>query len=633
MLNRVVATNFGLYKELDLDLKKRGLVWVSGENRDSRAASSNGSGKSTISKAITWGLYGKVIDPSARNDEIGDNVIHQGAKTAEVIVYLANDWSISRTRSKGKPGLHIYDELGSEWHGGDIQAKIIEMVGLDFDGFKNTCLFGQNDATRFASPELSDQQRKSMLHRLLRTEVLGVCVEKAKLLASERKKQLYVLESNIKSFDSKIEATNVLSITDKLVAWEAERSARADEARTQVEELKRMSKLALSSASEVPGLKEAQARLQVELDRLRAAGSDELLSKMEKIQRKHRDNFHELHNKIKLCRKDIAHCDEQLGSLEGDACEVCGSDLTDGAPKEKIEKLSKTIEESKAQIAGYLELIAVEEKKLEVLKTRIHNENERCRKIIELDRDIDEIQAAISKTDDAVADAKAHAASAKDHAKWYFKIKEEKNPWEPELSEARKRVKAWKKEKAVEEAAHRVAKEELDFASFWVKGFGAQGLQSFVLDEPMPYLTERANKYLETLSDGDIEVEFKTQRALKSGGGALKEELQINWTIEGVANKTPSGGQQRKIEIATDFAFMDLAETREGASLDLFIADEILDDLDSEGQDRVLQLLQDLRKRRGTIIVISHSATISELFEHSITVVKEGGVARIEEET
>jgi DNA repair exonuclease SbcCD ATPase subunit len=174
------------------------------------------------------------------------------------------------------------------------------------------------------------------------------------------------------------------------------------------------------------------------------------------------------------------------------------------------------------------------------------------------------------------------------------------------------------------------AASEAAMADFWVRGFGPQGLPSFILDSVMPYLTERANHYLETLADGDILMEFTTQRELKSDKGALRDEIAINWTIEGIAGYPPSGGQQRKMEVATDLALMDLAEAREGSGLSLFMADEILDGLDAEGTERVMSLLQDLRARRSTVFVISHASSMHELFERQFTVVKEDGVSRLE---
>ena len=53
--------------------------------------------------------------------------------------------------------------------------------------------------------------------------------------------------------------------------------------------------------------------------------------------------------------------------------------------------------------------------------------------------------------------------------------------------------------------------------------------------------------------------------AKKSAKGEMRDEIDISWVIEGVPDKEPSGGQQRKIEVATDLALMDLVGMREKA--------------------------------------------------------------------
>jgi DNA repair exonuclease SbcCD ATPase subunit len=169
------------------------------------------------------------------------------------------------------------------------------------------------------------------------------------------------------------------------------------------------------------------------------------------------------------------------------------------------------------------------------------------------------------------------------------------------------------------------------YTQFWVRGYSPQGLPSFVLDAVMPFLTDRTNEYLETLADGDITMSVSTQRELKSQKGEVRDEINIEWTIEGNEGVSKSGGQRTRMNLAMDIALMDLAATREGIQLDLMMIDEALDGLDKEGTARVLKLLQKLRKRRGSIFVISHSDDMSEMFEHGLVVVREGGESRVED--
>jgi len=197
------------------------------------------------------------------------------------------------------------------------------------------------------------------------------------------------------------------------------------------------------------------------------------------------------------------------------------------------------------------------------------------------------------------------------------------------LKKARKKAAGFRKQIKQFESDKRSVQGSLSYVEFWERGFSNQGLPSYILDSVMPFVEKRANVYLRVLADGDIKLGFSTQRELKSRD-EKKDEIEITWEIEGKKNYPPSGGQQKKIEIATDLALMDLVATKEGEHVDLLALDEVLDGLDSEGCRRVLNLLRKLRKHRGSIFVVSHSSDVVEVFEKSIAVVKSGGVSIME---
>jgi len=197
----VEATDFGPFKHIMLPLQNQGLVWVGGENRDTKAADSNGAGKTSLLKAVTWCLYGDTID-----GERGDKVIHKGAKRAKVVTLLDGDWKVDRQRAKGSPKLQLIQPDGKAWQGSkeDIQAKVIEMVGVDFKAFKNTVLYGQNDSARFANPKTRDGERKDMLHRIMRTEVLKQCHDEIKVQAKVVKDELKELATEIETLEARV---------------------------------------------------------------------------------------------------------------------------------------------------------------------------------------------------------------------------------------------------------------------------------------------------------------------------------------------------------------------------------------------------------------------------------------------
>jgi len=222
------------------------------------------------------------------------------------------------------------------------------------------------------------------------------------------------------------------------------------------------------------------------------------------------------------------------------------------------------------------------------------------------------------------------ARQAREKAAEARTLKDAPNPYLIDLEAATEKVRKLKRARKKASGAMRTLTEDLAHLEFWARGFGPTGLPSFALDTVMPFLTERANHYLKTLSDGDITINFSTQRELKSTAGELRDEIGITWFIEGIENYPPSGGQWKKMEVATNFALMDLVATREGSHVNILCLDECLDGMDREGRQRVVDLLHKLRSERESIFVISHDSDLSEVFERTLTVIKEDGVSRLE---
>jgi DNA repair exonuclease SbcCD ATPase subunit len=222
---------------------------------------------------------------------------------------------------------------------------------------------------------------------------------------------------------------------------------------------------------------------------------------------------------------------------------------------------------------------------------------------------------------------KTISQSKKDEAE---KLKKKKNPYVEALESAKNKIKKLKRIRKAKKEEISDLRKQLSSLEFWVKGFGPTGIPSFALDSIMPFITKRANYYLKQLSDGDISINFSTQRELKSSSGEFRDEIGITWMIEGIENYPPSGGQWKKMEIATNFALMDLVTTREGSHVNILCLDECLDGLDQEGRQRVVSMLHRLRKRKESIFVISHHVDMAEIFERSVMAIKEDGVSRLE---
>lgn len=622
----VVGTDVTSFKRVELALNDLGLVWIGGVNKDTEAAASNGSGKSNLFKVISWTLYGETVD-----EEDGDKIIRRGAKCARGVMEMSDGevaWRIERERRKGAPRLKLF-RGGVAQEGGrvELQQRINALLGLDFQAFRNTALYGQRDLKRFVEPDVTDAERKDVLQRILRTSIYGTAHEWIKEQNLELKRRQAALAADIATHQARVDENDVDTLEAEATAWDEDRAERLAVAR---ENARALTAEARALSVDLPDIEGIDARVASLRSRratvARAAEGIEALDK--EVSRLHTALI-KSEVDARTAERDAQSLDERLTALEGEsACPTCSSSLHEGEAHDYIAQMRVDFESKTDAWHVATEAASTARKAL----TDAQAKRDAARRA---ERQLRGIDDEIASTLDELNEARAHdhrvsnaVAAAHEAVGEVRAIIAESNPHTARLESARERV-------AELSALIETAQAELDDVTrhrahyeFWLRGFGPTGLPSFALDKWMPYLTERANHYLEVLADGDITMTFATQRELK--GGATRDEISIRWSVEGVEDYPPSGGQFKKMSVATDFALMDLACSREGASINLLCLDECLDGLDVEGRQRVLQLLHSLRSRRGTILVVSHETDVAEVFEKALTVTKEDGVSVLE---
>lgn len=141
-----------------------------------------GSGKSSILDAMTFALYGA----SSRTDErlkVEDFVDKNGHVRLE-FYQGGSRFEVVRGRKAGRSYLALNQNLKSI--GGsttEIQREIINIVGLDYIGFRNSTFIRQDEMKAIGSE--TGAQRLDIFQRLFRLEVF----EKAQKIADERLKE------------------------------------------------------------------------------------------------------------------------------------------------------------------------------------------------------------------------------------------------------------------------------------------------------------------------------------------------------------------------------------------------------------------------------------------------------------
>ena len=208
-LLRLKAKNLFCLGEVELDLKDRGLLLITGHSIDEGGG--NGSGKSSLAnKAILWTLFGTTAG-GLRADGVKNRHIKKKGCFGE-ISFEGTDGKRYRVKRERPAKLSLYQgntDLSTR-KASETQTLIDSLLGIDFKAFVQTAFFGQGRAMSYASLPPKDQ--KAVLEQSLPMDQVDIWAsyanaklkevsltgEKAKAKVLEAQMGLNVLNANKK---------------------------------------------------------------------------------------------------------------------------------------------------------------------------------------------------------------------------------------------------------------------------------------------------------------------------------------------------------------------------------------------------------------------------------------------------
>jgi exonuclease SbcC len=251
-------TGFLSYKQpVEVDFSSFELACISG---------ANGAGKSSLLDAITWVLFGQ-----ARKRD--DSVIHTHpeVKAAEVVFtfqYEDQIYRVQRTLPRGKSSMLEFQIQAAAEPGGEViwrslsehsvretQARILQILRLDYDTFINAAFFLQGKADQFA--QQPSGKRKEILGNILGLELWETYRERA----NERRK---AVERDQASKDGQIQEIE-LELSEESV-----RKSRLKELESQLEGLTASRKMQESTLEKMKQLATSLKQQRILVDTLEA---------------------------------------------------------------------------------------------------------------------------------------------------------------------------------------------------------------------------------------------------------------------------------------------------------------------------------------------------------------------------
>lgn len=206
-LNLAVQSFARFTEPFTLDLDRRGLVLVEGENRDSGDAfDSNGAGKSMIFEALTWALTGKMARYG--DERIGGDEVCYGQHDALVGTtfetsrgtFLARRW---RGRT-GSPILELSTQQNGEWvaladrgvNAALATDDLASLLGFDYRTLRNA-IFLQGTGFDVAGSTFAKQIK--LLESVLRfddfTRATKIAADRAKAYESTAREHMLQLDT------------------------------------------------------------------------------------------------------------------------------------------------------------------------------------------------------------------------------------------------------------------------------------------------------------------------------------------------------------------------------------------------------------------------------------------------------
>lgn len=633
--------NFGAVGEIKVALDDKGLVLILGDNKDDTSQESNGSGKSSVPDALCWCAYGETA-----KGQSGDRLVNRTAKKDTAVTMLIADeetddvYRISRYRKHKihKNMLRLEVQQGVNWKeltaGTDklTQVLVDRVMGCNLEVFSAAIYAGQEAMPDL--PNMTDKHLKVLIEESAGISQLQDAYDIANRHVKERKAtvQDYAGQKDRQQANIDLLGNNRLTLQTKQGDWETDQQAKIDTAEDNFKGYE-----AAFDADMGTKITKKKGELTAKVADITAkiAGSD--AERLEERRLADEDGNAGMaessaimthRGKVDALAK-AKHRHEHIGDTIGSTCNSCGhvidpSDVGDaeGAAATALAVAQAAVKTSEASADAASVKRSETSKALSVYRAAMTD-------VSALTSELTTLGDNLKRLDTVMTNWTTQKNILDSSAKTVVDLKAQVNPNIAQIEALDKQVEGIQEHIDELEEKRVEAAKALFIAEEAFRVFSPAGVRAHILDTVTPHLNARTSHYLSTLTDGNISAVWST--VSKTAKGELREKFVIDVESKtgGETFKDLSGGEKRKVRLACAMALQDLVASRASKPIKLFIADEIDTALDSAGQERLMSVLDEKARDKGTVLVISHN-DLSDFIRNSVLVTKKGGKATIE---
>ena len=610
---KLLIKDFMSFAQAKVDFSDSGFIQVIGENHNKMdMAKSNGSGKSAIWESLVWCLTGSTIRGNKQ-------VVRDGSNDCEVEVEFEADGKNYKIR---RACVGVSTKLNFEVDGVDKSGKGIRdtsknisqhLPDLTAQMIGSVIILGQGLPAKFTANTPS--KRKEILESLIKADFMVEDLKnRVSTRQSELKRELRERSDKLIAMTSKMELlkTSLESLSTSLAQLPKREviQKNIDDTSDTIEVLR-------AELSALPKDKfDVVHELESDIVRLKGALADEL--------KKNTDSFSEEILSLKAEESTLRYTIEQkkkeISEAESvvDVCPYCGQNIPDAHKIDTaqmeidLEALQDAHAENKKsydKVVGYCK--DIEEK----IKERYDIESASVKEQLETARkEAEDIQRKVDTLNKSIVEQQLKLGQYTSDLERFDTTTEQLKEKEHQLQSYIDNIESDSVYiKSEQDSLQAKLEVENKFSTILSRDF-----RGALLSNVVSFMNDRAKSYAGYIFENE-------NVAIKIDGN------NIDVTYCEKEYESLSGGERQKIDLIVQFSLRDMLVKYQNFASNILVLDEITDNLDYIGCQKILQLITYRLTDVSNVYIISHRQDLDIPFDHILKVVKScDGISMVE---
>jgi len=523
----------------------------------------NGSGKSTMLDALTFGLFNKPFRKIKKSQLI--NTTNERDCMVEINFSVnSRDYIIRRGI---KPNIFDIEVNGTLLHkeaDDRINQKILEetILKVNYKSFTQIVILGSTNFVPFM--QLSCPNRRDVIEDLLDIRIFSA-------MNGLIKERIRLQKEQVRSLDLKKD-----NLKDKMSMQENFIKELKDQGKSNIKSSKgKIVTLSLESDTHM------QKNSSIELD------ISKLITEQEKVTGAS-EKLKKLNNlKGKITQKVSTITKEHKFFTDNTVCPTCSQNIEE---EFRLNRITDVQDKAKELKKGFKDL-----------EETIKLETERERHFTQLSKEITKLNHDISQNNTRISLSQRQIGELEDEVQTITRRIENRNTEHEKLAEFKENLQT-----TIENLSDR--REEINHYDFAYSLLRDDGVKTKIIKKYLPFINQQVNRYLQLM---DFYINFTLDEEFNE---TVKSPIHEDFSYSSF-----SEGEKMRIDLALLFTWREVARVKNSVNTNLLIMDEVFDSsLDGFGTEEFLKIIRYIIKG-ANIFVISHKSDLHDKFENVIT--------------